>query len=69
MSFISRWIPPSIWAVAGLLLAMGLSLAILTLYFQKGLTIVGTAVSGGAIMAATLDYFVEEVSTALSCPR
>ncbi|MCL4134612.1 UNVERIFIED_CONTAM: hypothetical protein GTU68_041765 [Idotea baltica] len=55
------WTPPSVWAVVGLLLASGLLVAVMTLYFQKGLTIIGTAVSGGAIMAATLDYFVEEL--------
>ncbi|KAL7640876.1 UNVERIFIED_CONTAM: hypothetical protein RMT77_008013 [Armadillidium vulgare] len=56
-----RWVPPSVWAVVGMLLSSGLLMAVLTLYFQKGLTIIGTAVSGGAIMAATLDYFVEEL--------
>ncbi|RXG72176.1 Transmembrane protein [Armadillidium vulgare] len=55
------WVPPSVWAVVGMLLSSGLLMAVLTLYFQKGLTIIGTAVSGGAIMAATLDYFVEEL--------
>lgn len=49
------------WVVVGVLLAAGLSLAILNLYFQKGLTILGTAISGGALMAATLDYFIEKV--------
>ena len=47
--------------MVGILLASGLLLAILTLYFQKGLTILGTAISGGAIMSATLDYFIEKV--------
>ncbi|KAF2350824.1 protein of unknown function DUF4203 [Trinorchestia longiramus] len=54
------WVPSSVWVVVGLLLASGLLLAVLTLYFQKGLTILGTAVSGGALLAATLDYFVEK---------
>lgn len=49
------------WVVVGVLLGAGLLLAILTLYFQKGLTILGTAISGGALMAATLDYFIEKV--------
>lgn len=51
------------WVVVGILLASGLLLAIMTLYFQKGLTILGTAISGGAIMSATLDYFIEKVLT------
>ncbi|XP_063877851.1 transmembrane protein 198-like isoform X1 [Scylla paramamosain] len=54
------WVPSSVWPVVGILLASGLLLAILTLYFQKGLTILGTAISGGAIMSATLDYFIEK---------
>ncbi|XP_018011680.1 transmembrane protein 198 [Hyalella azteca] len=54
------WVPSSVWVVVGLLLGSGLLLAVLTLYFQKGLTILGTAVSGGALLAATLDYFVEK---------
>ncbi|KAG0711403.1 Transmembrane protein 198 [Chionoecetes opilio] len=54
------WVPSSVWPVVGILLASGLLLAILTLYFQKGLTIIGTSVSGGAIMSATLDYFIEK---------
>lgn len=57
----SRWVPSSVWPVVGILLAAGLLLAITTLYFQKGLTILGTAISGGAIMSATLDYFIEKV--------
>ncbi|ROT72983.1 hypothetical protein C7M84_008609 [Penaeus vannamei] len=54
------WVPSSVWPVVGILLAAGLLLAITTLYFQKGLTILGTAISGGAIMSATLDYFIEK---------
>merc|ERR1711970_1121226 len=54
------WEPSSIWVVVGILLVSGLTLAILNLYFQKGLTILGTAISGGAIMAATMDYFIEK---------
>ncbi|MPC30167.1 Transmembrane protein 198 [Portunus trituberculatus] len=56
----AKWVPSSVWPVVGILLASGLLLAILTLYFQKGLTILGTAISGGAIMSATLDYFIEK---------
>ncbi|CAL4058808.1 unnamed protein product, partial [Meganyctiphanes norvegica] len=54
------WEPSSIWVVVGILLVSGLTMAILNLYFQKGLTILGTAISGGAIMAATMDYFIEK---------
>lgn len=63
MCICCRWVPSSVWVVVGILLASGLLLAIMTLYFQKGLTILGTAISGGAIMSATLDYFIEKVLT------
>ncbi|XP_063224018.1 transmembrane protein 198 [Bacillus rossius redtenbacheri] len=54
------WQPSSVWATAGVLLGGGLLFAILNLYWQKGLTVIGTSVYGGAIMAGALDYFVEK---------
>ncbi|TRY78762.1 hypothetical protein TCAL_09462 [Tigriopus californicus] len=54
------WLQPaSPWISLGILLASGLSLALLNLGFQKSMTICGSALYGGAILAATLDYFLE----------
>jgi len=35
-------------------------LAVMTLSYQKAMTIVGTSIYGGAILAAALDYYVEK---------
>lgn len=50
---------PELWAIACVLLGGGLLFAILNLFCQKGLTILGTSIYGGAILASALDYFVE----------
>ena len=47
------------WLCIGVLFGSGLLCALLTLYFQRGLTIAGTAIFGAALMAIALDYFVE----------
>jgi hypothetical protein len=53
----------SAWTAAGVLLGSGLLLAVLNLRWRKGLTVAGTAVYGGAIIATSLDYFVEKFAT------
>jgi hypothetical protein len=55
-----RWQPATVWTSAAVLLGSGLLAAVLNLYWQKGLTVLGTSVYGGAIMAGSLDYFVEK---------
>ncbi|XP_068084166.1 transmembrane protein 198 [Anabrus simplex] len=51
---------PTVLITATVLLGGGLIFAVLNLYWQKGLTVIGTSVYGGAIMAGALDYFVEK---------
>jgi len=55
-----HYTPPSAWITLGVLLAAGLTLALLNLYFQKWLTIFGSAIYGGAILMVTTDYFLED---------
>ncbi|GJQ70598.1 hypothetical protein Trydic_g22992 [Trypoxylus dichotomus] len=52
----------SVWLCVGVLLVSALVFAILNLYFRKGLTILGTSAYGGAILTASIDYFVERLS-------
>lgn len=52
--------PSTVWITVGILIGCGLVLAVATLYWQKGLTIIGTSMYGGAIMAASSDYFIEK---------
>jgi len=53
------YIPPSAWLTLGVLLATGLLFALLNLYFQKSLTIFGSAFYGGAVLMTTTDFFLE----------
>jgi len=55
-----HYTPPSAWITLGVLLAAGLTLALLNLYFQKWLTIFGSSLYGGAILMVTTDYFLED---------
>jgi len=55
-----HYTPPSAWLTLGVLLATGLTLALLNLYFQKWLTIFGSSLYGGAILMVTTDYFLED---------
>lgn len=52
----------SVWLCVGVLLGTALLIAIFNLYFKKGLTILGTSVYGGALLMASMDYFVEKIS-------
>lgn len=54
------YVPETIWITVGILMSSGLVGAILALFFQKGCTILGTSVYGGAILAISLDYFIEK---------
>lgn len=56
-----HYTPPSAWLTLGVLLATGLTLALLNLYFQKSLTILGSSLYGGAILMVTTDYFLDGV--------
>nr|CAG4641935.1 EOG090X0AW0 [Eurycercus lamellatus] len=51
----------TMWMSVGILLGSALVLAILTLNFQKAFTIIGTSLMGGAVCAAALDYYVENL--------
>lgn len=55
-----HYTPPSAWLTLGVLLAAGLTLALLNLYFQKSLTILGSSLYGSAILMVTTDYFLED---------
>ena len=50
----------NMWIPVGILLGSALVLAVMTLTYQKAMTIVGTSIYGGAILAAALDYYVEK---------
>ncbi|KAJ6656413.1 hypothetical protein lerEdw1_003701 [Lerista edwardsae] len=53
---------PSAWVPAGSLLGAALLGAILALRWQKTLTVVSTAVFGGAVLTLCLDYAVENLA-------
>uniref|UniRef100_A0A1B6G9D2 Transmembrane protein 198 n=1 Tax=Cuerna arida TaxID=1464854 RepID=A0A1B6G9D2_9HEMI len=53
--------PPTLLTTAGTLLGCGLLFAVLNLQWPKALTVMGTSVYGGAILAGALDYFVEKL--------
>ncbi|XP_050418320.1 transmembrane protein 198 [Patella vulgata] len=52
--------PETKWIPIGILVGLGLLLAVLILKFQKSMTILGTSIFGGALMIACLDYFIEK---------
>lgn len=54
------YIPGTIWLVVAILMGCGLAGAVLTLFWQKGLTILGTSIYGGAVIAVCADYFIEK---------
>ncbi|XP_022235426.1 transmembrane protein 198-like isoform X2 [Limulus polyphemus] len=47
--------PTTVWITVGILIGCGLLGAVTTLFFQKG-----TSIYGGAIIAASADYFIEK---------
>lgn len=51
--------PETIWIPIGIFLVLGLIIGILSLKFQKPLTIIGTSVFGAATGLVGIDYFVE----------
>lgn len=52
--------PSSRWIAIGILFGCGILFALLTLYFQRGLTIIGSSVIGAAAIAVGVDYCVED---------
>ncbi|XP_068627468.1 transmembrane protein 198 [Battus philenor] len=53
--------PVSYWLCVVALLVSGIFFAVINLYWKKVLTIFGTSVYGGAVIATTLDYFFERM--------
>lgn len=52
--------PDTKWIPIGVLVGIGIVFALLSLKFQKALTILGTSVLGGALMVTCLDFFIEQ---------
>ena len=50
--------PSSLWLPLGVMFLTGVVFAVASLYFQKGLTILGTALLGSALMCVAVDYYV-----------
>lgn len=53
--------PPNYWLCVVVLLCSGIFFAIFNIYWKKVLTILGTCVYGGAVIATSLDYFFEHL--------
>lgn len=51
--------PNSAWILFIIFMSLGLTGACLTLYFQKGCTIIATVLYGSAITLSSIDYFIE----------
>lgn len=58
---ITEWFvhPSTKWVPIGAVFGTGLVFALLGLYFQKGLTMLATAMLGAVLMSVAVDYFVE----------
>lgn len=54
------YIPSTIWITVAILMGCGLVGAVITLFWQKGFTVLGTSIYGGAVIAASADYFIEK---------
>lgn len=53
--------PTTYWLCVVVLLGSGIFFAVINLYWKKVLTIFGTSVYGGAVIATSLDYFFERM--------
>ncbi|XP_059059699.1 transmembrane protein 198 [Achroia grisella] len=53
--------PATYWLCVVALLGSGIFFAVINLYWKKALTIIGTSVYGGAVIATSLDYFFERM--------
>lgn len=53
--------PTTYWLCVVVLLCSGIFFAVINLYWKKALTIFGTSVYGGAVIATSLDYFLEKM--------
>lgn len=51
--------PSTKWICIGVLFGGGLLFALLSLKFQRGLTIFGTSIFGSAMLVAAIDYYIE----------
>ena len=51
--------PATKWITIGVLFGSGLLFALVCLYFHRGLTIMGTALFGSALIISALDYYIE----------
>ena len=52
--------PSTLWLCIGIIFLTGLLFAGLILYFQRGLTMLGTSLCGAALITVCLDYFIEK---------
>ena len=57
--------PATVWVALGSLLGTGMLFSVLTLQWQKPLTVLSTAVFGAAVMTVCADYFVETLTLTL----
>ncbi|XP_047544025.1 transmembrane protein 198 [Vanessa tameamea] len=53
--------PNTYWLCVVVLLVSGIFFAVVNLYWKKVLTVFGTSVYGGAVIATCLDYFLERM--------
>ncbi|KAI8430647.1 hypothetical protein MSG28_000848 [Choristoneura fumiferana] len=53
--------PTTYWLCVAALLGSGIFFAVINLYWKKVLTIFGTSVYGGAVIATSIDYFFERM--------
>ena len=56
--------PKTKWIPVGTLFGAGLIFALLTLYFRRSLTMVGTAMLGAAMITSAVDYYIEQLRLA-----
>nr|KAG5695222.1 hypothetical protein BaRGS_008050 [Batillaria attramentaria] len=54
--------PGTKWIPIGVLVGVGIIFAVVSLKFQKAMTILGTSILGGALMVTCLDYFIEQAA-------
>ena len=54
--------PSTFWLPLGVLFLTGVLLAAASLYFQRGLTILGTALLGSALIFVATDYYIHELT-------
>ncbi|XP_022651956.1 transmembrane protein 198-B-like [Varroa jacobsoni] len=50
--------PVTMWICVGIFMVSGIIGSMANLYFQKGLTVIGSSVYGGALLSLSADYFM-----------